>query len=47
MIAVAFGIFAESDCNYFSLSFAYGTLSHEQVMRALTLFATQVIPALS
>lgn len=38
---------AESDCNYFSLSFAYGTLTHEQVMRSLTLFTTEVIPALS
>lgn len=36
----------ESTCNYFSLSFAYGTLTHAQALRSLTLFAQEVMPAL-
>ena len=35
----------ESGCNYLVCSFAFGTLTHEQVLRSLDLFATKVMPA--
>jgi alkanesulfonate monooxygenase SsuD/methylene tetrahydromethanopterin reductase-like flavin-dependent oxidoreductase (luciferase family) len=37
----------ESACNYLVGSFAFGTLTHEQVMRSLDLFASKVMPAFS
>jgi alkanesulfonate monooxygenase SsuD/methylene tetrahydromethanopterin reductase-like flavin-dependent oxidoreductase (luciferase family) len=36
---------AESGCNYVICSFAWGTLSREQSMRSLRLFASEVMPA--
>ena len=35
----------ESGCNYVVCSFAWGTLSREQSMRSLDLFASDVMPA--
>ena len=35
----------ESGCNYVICSFAWGTLSREQSMRSLRLFASDVMPA--
>ena len=35
----------ESGCNYVICSFAWGTLSREQSMRSLDLFASDVMPA--
>jgi alkanesulfonate monooxygenase SsuD/methylene tetrahydromethanopterin reductase-like flavin-dependent oxidoreductase (luciferase family) len=37
----------ESGCNYLVCSFAFGDLSHEQVMRSIDLFASKVMPAFS
>jgi alkanesulfonate monooxygenase SsuD/methylene tetrahydromethanopterin reductase-like flavin-dependent oxidoreductase (luciferase family) len=37
----------ESGCNYVIGSFAWGTLSHQQALRSLQLFASEVMPAFS
>jgi hypothetical protein len=36
---------AASGCNYVICSFAWGTLSQQQSMRSLRLFADEVMPA--
>ena len=36
---------AASGCNYVICAFAWGTLSREQSMRSLHLFAAEVMPA--
>ena len=36
----------ESSINYFNSIFAWGDLSHEQVMRSIGLFVEEVMPAL-
>lgn len=35
---------AETRCNYFVTRFAYGNLTHEQSVRSLTLFTSEVMP---
>jgi hypothetical protein len=34
-----------SGCNYVNCCFAWGNLSHEQTLRSLRLFASEVMPA--
>ena len=34
-----------SGCNYVACSFAWGTLPHEQTLKSLNLFASEVMPA--
>jgi alkanesulfonate monooxygenase SsuD/methylene tetrahydromethanopterin reductase-like flavin-dependent oxidoreductase (luciferase family) len=36
-----------SGCNYVICAFAWGTLPHQQTLRSLRLFASEVMPALS
>lgn len=37
--------FAESGCNYLTLAFAWGSLSHEQALSSMKLFVEEVMPA--
>jgi len=41
------GLVEASGCNYVICSFAWGSLSHQQTLRSLELFATEVMPAIS
>jgi hypothetical protein len=36
--------YVETGANYFICSFQWGDLSHEQALRSIDLFATQVMP---
>jgi len=37
--------FKESGCNYLVLSFAWGSLTHEQSRKSLEIFVKEVMPA--
>jgi alkanesulfonate monooxygenase SsuD/methylene tetrahydromethanopterin reductase-like flavin-dependent oxidoreductase (luciferase family) len=36
--------FEQTSCNYLVLSFAWGSLTHEQSLKSLNLFASKVMP---